>query len=202
MISLVTIMRAQRYYRYIDFEVMDFVNHSILLVNAARPSFFEGKMLQVLHLPSAGSGVLLKFKEHIGNFLDSSLVTAFLDSSKFHLRLLRKKNNVCHSLKCVDHRHDVLLALQTRKLCLRAVRLADVILYGLHVAAVSKEGVARRANLVGVSIVSWLQQLASQPIAVAPLKRQTLYVSPKFVCCNSCHNFKYLVSRCKNKDKN
>ena len=134
-----------------------------------------------------------------------SLVTAFLDGGKLYLRLLRKKNYVCHKLQSVNHRRDILFALQTRKLGLGAVCLANVIFHSLHVAAISKEGVARRADLVRIGIVNWFQQLACQPVAVTSRKRQTLYVCPKFVCCNSCHNFKYLISACKdsaNRTKN
>ena len=68
--------------------------------------------------------------------------------------------NYSNRLQGINHRHDVLLALQTCKLGLRTMSLADVILHSLHVAAICKEGVARRA----------------------------LNISPKFVICNSCHN--------------
>ena len=186
--SLVTIMRTERNNGDIDFEVVDFVNHAILLVDTARPSLFENKMFQVFHLSSTCSWMLLKLKEHVGNLFDGSLVAAFLDGCKLRLRLFGKKYNVCHLLQGINHRHDVLLALQTCKLGLRTMSLADVILHSLHVAAICKEGVARRANLVGVGIVRWLKQFASQPVAVAPRKRQALNISPKFVSCNSCHN--------------
>ena len=184
---LIPIMRTERHHGDIDFEVVDFVNHAILLVDSARPSLFEHKMLQMFHLPCPCSRMLLKFKEHIGNLLDGGPVAAFLDGCEFHLRLLGKKHNVCHQLQGVNHRHDILLALQTCKLGLRTMSLTDVIFYSLHIAAVSKERVTRGADLVGIGIVRWFQQFASQPVAVAPRERQALDICPKFISCDCCH---------------
>ncbi len=113
--------------------------------------------------------------------------SAYIDSGKLHFRLLRKKHNVCHSLQSVNHRHDVLLALQLRKLGMGVMRLADVVFHSLHVAAVCKEGIARWANLVGVGIMSWFQQFACQPVTVAPRKRKALDICPKFISCYCCH---------------
>ena len=184
---LIPIMRTQGYDRDIDFKVVDFVNHAILLVDAARPRLFKYEVFQVLHLPSSCSRMLLQFQQHIGNFLDSGFVATLLDGGKFYFRLFGKKNDVSHMLQRINHRHDIVFALQPRKLGLRLMRLADVLFYGLHVAAVSKERVTRWANLIRVGIACRFKQFACQPVAVAPRKRETLYVSPKFVCCYCCH---------------
>ena len=57
---LLPIMRTQRHHGNIDFEVVDFIDHAVLLVDAARPSLFEHKTLQVFHLPCSCSRMLLK----------------------------------------------------------------------------------------------------------------------------------------------
>ena len=78
MMSLFTIMRAQGNHRNINFEIVDFVDHAILLVDAARPSLLVNKMLQVFHLSSTCTRMFLKFNEHVGNLLDGSLIPVFL----------------------------------------------------------------------------------------------------------------------------
>ena len=221
----VTIMRAQRNYGDIDFEVVDFVDHAVLLVDAAAPRFFKLEVAQVLHLPCACARMFLQFKQQIGNLIKRLLVATLLDGGKLSLRLFRKKNYVGHRLEGVDERHHILLALQACKLRFWAVSTTNILLYGLHIATVGKELIARRAYLVRVGVMRWLawpssfapwpierarwlsawrwfQKFACQPAAVTLRERQALDIGPKFVCCNSCHNFKYLVSRCKNKDKN
>ena len=55
----VTIMRAQRNHGDIDFEVVDFVDHAVLLVDAVAPRFFKLEVAQVLNLPCACARMLL-----------------------------------------------------------------------------------------------------------------------------------------------
>ena len=141
----------------------------------------------MLYLPGTCTWVFLQFHQHVGNFLDSSLVATFLDNSKFLLRLFRKKYNVCHILQIVNHRHDVLLALQSCKFGIGSMGLADVVLHSLNVAAVCKEGVARWTNLVGIGIISLLKQFASQPVTIVSRKRKALNICPEFISCYCCH---------------
>ena len=98
----VTIMRAQRNYGDIDFEVVDFVDHAVLLVDAAAPCFFKLEVAQVLHLPCACARMFLQFKQQVGNLIKRLLVATLLDGGKLSLRLFRKKNNVGHRLEGVD----------------------------------------------------------------------------------------------------
>ena len=184
----VTIMRSQRNYGDIDFKVVDFVDHAVLLVDTAAPRFFKLEVLQVLNLPCTCARMLLQFKKHIGNLLDGGLVATAFDDSKFNLRLFGKKNNVGHHLEGVDKRHNILFAFQSRKLRFRTVSTTNIILYGLHIAAVGKELISRRTDLVRVGVMRWLQQFTCQPTAVSFRERQTLNIGPKFVCCNSCHD--------------
>lgn len=57
-------MRAQRNNGDIDLGVVNLVNHPVLLVDAPAPGLLEDKMFQVLHLASAGAGMLLKLYHH------------------------------------------------------------------------------------------------------------------------------------------
>lgn len=186
--SLIAIMRAQRHHGYIDFRVVDFVDHAILLVDAAAPSLFKLEVAQVLHLPSTCARMFLQLNQQLGNFVQGLFVAAALDGRQLCLRLLGKKYSVCHGLERIDERQDIFFALQSRKLSIRVVSLTDVLLNGLHIAAVSKEFIARRTHLIGVCIMRWLQQLAGQPTTVALRERQALNICPKFVSCYSCHN--------------
>lgn len=186
----IPIMRAQRHHGDIYFEVMDFVNHTIVLIDAAAPRLFIHKMLQVLHLSRACARMFLKFKKHVRNFLDGSLVTTLLDGSKLYLRLLGKQNNVCHTLQGVYQRNNILLALQTRERGLGSVRLADVLLNGLQIAAVGKERVTRWADLIRVDLIIRFQQFAGQPTAVALRERKALDICPKLIRCYCCHRDK------------
>ena len=174
----VTIMRAQRNYGDIDFEVVDFVDHAVLLVDAAAPCFFKLEVAQVLHLPCACARMFLQFKQQVSNLVKRLLVATLLDGGKLSLRLFRKKNYVGLCLKGIDERHHILLALQACKLRLRTVSTTNILLYGLHIATVGKELVARRAYLVRVCIMRWLQQFACQPAAVTLRERQTLDIGP------------------------
>lgn len=55
--SLVAIMRAQRNDGDVDFEVVNLVDHAVLLVDAPTPCIFKPEVLQVLHLSSACAGM-------------------------------------------------------------------------------------------------------------------------------------------------
>ena len=55
--SLVAIMRAQQNYGDVDFEVVNLVDHAVLLVDAPAPCLFKPEVLQVLHLSSACAGM-------------------------------------------------------------------------------------------------------------------------------------------------
>ena len=186
--SFVPIMRAQRNNGNVHFEVVNFVNHTILFVDASRPSFFIDKMLQVFHLPCTCTWMLLQFKQQIGYLLDSRLVATTLDDCKFSLRLFREIYYVGHKLQLIDHSHNVFFALQTRKFRMGAMSLSNIVLNSLHIATIRKKRIARWAHLVGVSLKGWFQKLSSQPIAVSARKRQAFNISPKFACCCCCHN--------------
>lgn len=80
---LVTIMRTQRHDRDIDFKVVNFIDHAIMLVDAARLRLFKDEMLQVFYLARSCARVLLQLQKHVGNLLDGSLVATFLNSGKF-----------------------------------------------------------------------------------------------------------------------
>ena len=170
MISLVPIMRAQRYNRDINFEVVNFVDHTILLVNTSRPCLPIDEMLQMFHLSSTCSRMFLQFNQQAGNLLDSLFVTTALDGGKFRLRLFRKIDNVSHRLQSVDHSHNVFLGLQSREFRIRAMRLSDIVCHSLHIAAVGKEWIARWTHLVGVGLKGWFQKLPCQPVAVSARK--------------------------------
>ena len=92
-------MRAQRDNGDVHFEVVNFVDHAILFVDASRPRFFIDKMLQVFHLPCTCAWMLLKFNKQVSNLLDSFLVATALDGSKFCLRLFREIYNEAISYK-------------------------------------------------------------------------------------------------------
>ena len=64
-------MRTQRHHGDVDFEVVDFVDHAVLvlLVDAAAPRFFKLEVAQVFHLPRACARMFLQFKQHINNRL-------------------------------------------------------------------------------------------------------------------------------------
>ena len=67
--SFVVIMRTQRHHGDVDFEVVDLVDHAVLLVDAAAPRFFKLEVAQVFHLPRACARMFLQFKQHINNRL-------------------------------------------------------------------------------------------------------------------------------------
>ena len=65
----VAIMRTQRNHGDVDFRVVNFVDHAVLLVDAAAPCFFKLEVLQVLHLPCACARMFLQFKQQVGNLI-------------------------------------------------------------------------------------------------------------------------------------
>ena len=82
---LIPIMRTERHHGDIDFEVVDFVNHAILFIDAAGPSLFKDKMLQVFNLTRASTRMFLQLQQQVGNFMEGSLVAALLDDGEFFL---------------------------------------------------------------------------------------------------------------------
>ena len=78
-------MRTQRNYNNIDFLVVNFINHTIVLVNTARPCLFKNKMFQVFHLSCSSTRMLLKLQQQICYFLDRGFISTFLNDAKFGL---------------------------------------------------------------------------------------------------------------------
>ena len=76
------VMRSQGDDCNVDFGIVDFVNHAILLVDAARPCFLKGIVPQMFHLTGACARMLLKFHEHAGNLFECGFVATLFDDCK------------------------------------------------------------------------------------------------------------------------
>jgi len=106
-------MRAQGNNSNIDFGIVNLVDHAILFVDTTRPRLFKDVVLQVLHLTSACTGMLLKFQKHIGDFLNGGFVATLFDGGNLFLSLFRKQYSVSHCLQRIDKFGDVFFAFKT-----------------------------------------------------------------------------------------
>ena len=171
---LIPVMRTKRNNRHIDLSIVNLINHTILLVDAARPSLFEYKMLEVFHLSRARSRMLLQFNQKFCHFLNRRLIATPLYSSELGFSLLRKENNVCHRLQGIYQVHYVVLGLKTSELCFRMMGCSNIFLNGSYVTGVGKKLIARGANLVWVYLIRRLSEFAGQPLTVVLRERQPL----------------------------
>lgn len=130
----VAVMRSQGDNQDQYFFVVDFIDQTILLVDASGPRLGEGEMLQVLHLPCARSGVLLQLDEDVCDFANGGLVTTAFDDGQLCLGGLGKVYDVCHGLQGFDECHHVFLAFKSRESGSGTVGFCDIPLHGLHVA--------------------------------------------------------------------
>ena len=183
----VSVMGTKRNNGNQDLRIVNFVNHTILLVDTPRPCLFKHKMLEMFHLSSSSTRMLLQFKQQLGYLLYRGLIAAPLDGGKFGFCFFREKNNVSHLLQGIDQLHDVFFGLETGKLCVRLMGICNIFLNSLYVAQIGKERVTRRADFVWVSMIRWLQQLVSQPLTIFLRKRQSLDIGPQIVQCKCCH---------------
>ena len=146
-------MRTQGNNSNKDFGIVDLVDHPVLFVDTTRPRLFKDVVLQVLHLTSACTGMLLKFQKHICDFLDSGFVTALFDGGNLFLGLFRKQYGVCHFLQRIDKFGNVFFAFKTREFCSRLMSLGYIFLNSFHITRVGKERIARRTYLIRIDTV-------------------------------------------------
>ena len=92
----VAVMRTQRDHSHYDLNVVNLINHAIVLVDAPRPCLGERKMPQVFDLSGAGARVLLQLYKQVGYLLHYGFVAALLDYGELGLCGLSNKNYVCH----------------------------------------------------------------------------------------------------------
>ena len=168
------VMRSQGDDCNVDFGIVDFVNHAILLVDAARPCFLKGIVPQMFHLTGACARMLLKFHEHAGNLFECGFVATLFDDCKLGFGSLRKKYGVGHGLQRIDEGCDVVFGFQAREFCSWAMGFVDVVLHSFHVARIGKEVIARWTDVVGINLVRRFCQLAYQPVAVFLGEREAL----------------------------
>lgn len=166
-VLFVPVMRTKRNNGNIDLGVVDFINHTILLVDAARPSLFIRKMFEMLHLAGSCAGMLLKLNQKVDHLLYRGLVSTLLYGGKFRFCPLGKKYSVCHLLKSVYQLNNIFLRLKSSKLGIWLMGSVNILLHCFYVTGIGKEKVARRTNLVWICQKRWFQQLAGQPLPVA-----------------------------------
>ena len=149
-------MRTQGNDSYIDFSIMNLVDHAILFVNTPRPRFFKDVVLQVLNLTCACSRMLLKFQKHIRDFLDGGFVATLLDSGNLFLCLFGKKYCVSHFLQGIYKIGNVFFILKTREFCSGLMSLGYIFLDSIHITRVGKEGITRWTYLIRINTVRTL----------------------------------------------
>ena len=152
----------------IDFSIVNLVDHPILFVDTTRPRLFKDVVLQVLHLTSASSRMLLKLHKHIRDFLDSGFVATLFDDGNFFLGLFRKQYSVSHFLQRIDKFGNVFFVFKTRELCSRLMSLSYIFLNSFHITRVGKERIARRTYLIRVNMDDGFSRLLMVTPLIAP----------------------------------